>query len=84
MNAAMPDPTPKTVYLKDYTPSAFLIPTIALDVAIFEDYTRVRSRLAVRRNSAAGDAQAPVCCDKWVLQRLIVPNLFVAVGPGRA
>src|SRR6185295_13659360 len=59
----MPDSTPHTIYLKDYKPSAFLIPTIDLDVAIFEDYTRVRSRLAMRRNSAVGDAQAPLVLD---------------------
>ena len=28
-----------------------------------------------------GDAKAP-CCDKWALQRLIVPNLFVADRSG--
>ncbi|HEV7803900.1 MAG TPA: aminopeptidase N, partial [Burkholderiales bacterium] len=50
--------TPKTIYLKDYTPSAFLIPTIELDVALFADYTRVRSRLTVRRNPASADATA--------------------------
>lgn len=59
----MSDSTPKTVYLKDYTPSAFLIDTVDLDVAVFEDHTRVRSRLAVRRNSAAADASAALVLD---------------------
>ncbi|MGZ5756292.1 MAG: aminopeptidase N [Burkholderiales bacterium] len=56
----MSDPTPKTIHLKDYSPSAFLIPTVELDVAIFEDYTRVTSRLTVRRNPAAADRGAPL------------------------
>ena len=59
----MPDPTPKTIHLKDYSPSAFLIPTVELDVAIFEDYTRVTSRLAIRRNPAAADRRAPLVLD---------------------
>ncbi|MFL5074228.1 MAG: aminopeptidase N [Microvirga sp.] len=48
----MRDPTPKTIYLKDYTASAFLINTVELDVALYEEYTRVTSRLTVRRNPA--------------------------------
>ncbi len=51
----MRDPTPKTIYLKDYSPSAFLINTVELDVALFEEHTRVTSRLAVRRNPVAID-----------------------------
>ena len=54
---------PTTIYLKDYTPSAFLILTIDLDVALFADYTRVKSRLTVRRNPAAADARAPLVLD---------------------
>jgi aminopeptidase N len=56
----MSEPTPSTIYLKDYTPSAFLIDTVDLDVALFEDHARVRSRLAVRRNPASRDASAPL------------------------
>ena len=59
----MPDPTPKTIYLKDYTPSAFLISTVELDVAIFDDYTRVTSRLAMRRNPCGSRSQAPLVLD---------------------
>ena len=55
--------TPATVYLKDYTPSAFLIDTIDLDVAIFEDFTRVKANLTVRRNPAARDRAAPLVLD---------------------
>ncbi|MDB5924868.1 MAG: aminopeptidase, partial [Betaproteobacteria bacterium] len=59
----MSAPTPKTIYLKDYAPSAFLIPTIELDVAIFDDYTRVTSGLTLRRNPAAADRTAPLVLD---------------------
>ncbi len=59
----MSDPTPQTIFLKDYTPSAFLISTVELDVALFEEHTRVTSRLTVRRNTAAADLTAPLVLD---------------------
>ncbi|HEX7045269.1 MAG TPA: aminopeptidase N [Burkholderiales bacterium] len=59
----MRDPTPKPIFLKDYAPPAFLIDTVDLDVAIFEEDTRVASRLAVRRNPAAAGARAPLVLD---------------------
>ncbi|MFT4171981.1 MAG: aminopeptidase N [Rhodocyclaceae bacterium] len=43
---------PASIYLKDYTPPAYLIDTVDLDVAIFEGHARVGARLAVRRNPA--------------------------------
>src|SRR5687767_7673455 len=52
-----------TIYLKDYTPCAFLIPNVELDVALYDDYTRVTSRLTVARNPAAPDAAAPLILD---------------------
>ena len=74
----MSNPTHKTIYLKDYTPSAFLISTVELDVAIFDEHTRVKSRLALRRNPDAADRNAPLVLDgeEVVLE-------FVAVN-GRA
>ena len=59
----MPDFTPKTIYLKDYTPSPFLIRTIELDVALFDDYARVTSRLTVQRNPAATAPDTPLTLD---------------------
>jgi aminopeptidase N len=55
--------TPQTIYLKDYTPSAFLISTVELDVALFDEYARVTSRIAIARNPAATDAAAPLVLD---------------------
>ncbi|MEW6120526.1 MAG: aminopeptidase N [Pseudomonadota bacterium] len=45
--------TPVTLYLKDYTPPAWLIATVDLHVGIFDGHAEVRARLACRRNSAA-------------------------------
>ena len=59
----MRDPTPKIIVLKDYTPSAFLIDSVDLDVAIFEEHTQVTAVLAVRRNPGVASAQAPLVLD---------------------
>ena len=59
----MDQTTPKTIYLKDYAPSAFLIPEIELDVAIFDELTRITSRLTIRRNPAARETKAPLVLD---------------------
>src|SRR6476619_2065529 len=42
---------PKTIYLKDYTSSKFLIDAIDLEVDIFEEKTIVRSQLILRKNT---------------------------------
>jgi aminopeptidase N len=47
----MREPTPRTIHLKDYSPPAFLIPDVELDVDIREDHARVRARLQVKRNA---------------------------------
>jgi aminopeptidase N len=61
-------PTPKTIHLKDYTPPAFLIPSIDLDVALFEDHARVRSRMAMQRNPQSPDQAAPLRLDGDALE----------------
>ena len=49
--------TPHAIYLKDYTPPAWLIDTVDLHVAIHEGYAEVRATLACRRNpQGAGGA----------------------------
>ena len=47
--------TPHAIYLKDYTPPAWLIDTVDLHVAIHDGHAEVRARLACRRNPAATD-----------------------------
>jgi aminopeptidase N len=42
-----------TIFLKDYTPPAFLVDSVALDVDFQSDATIITARLAVRRNAAA-------------------------------
>jgi aminopeptidase N len=44
--------TPKTIYLADYTPPAFLIDTVDVDINFQSDYAEVTAHLAVRRNTA--------------------------------
>ena len=56
----MSTPTPTTVHLADYTPSAFLIDSVDLDVDIRDEHTRVTSRLQMRRNPASSETAAPL------------------------
>jgi len=49
----MHDTTPKTIYLKDYTPFGFLIDTIHLVFELDEADTRVTSRMQLRHNPGA-------------------------------
>jgi len=46
--------TPRTIYLKDYQPPAYLIDEIALRFELEPDTTRVNSRMVIRHNPAAG------------------------------
>ncbi|GAB2877742.1 aminopeptidase N [Uliginosibacterium flavum] len=48
--------TPSTIYLKDYTPPAYLVDSVALDIAIHVGFAFVSSRLTMRRNPAGADA----------------------------
>ena len=47
----MREPQAKAIQLKDYTPPAFFVDTIELDVDIREDHALVRAKLAIRRNA---------------------------------
>jgi len=50
----MREPTPKTIYLKDYTPPAFFVTHVELDIDIREDHAIVRAALKVKRNAGSG------------------------------
>jgi len=78
----MREPAPKTVYLKDYTPPAFLISTIALDVDIREDHALVRATLALARNPKAVDAQAPLVLDGEEIELVSVALDGRTLAPG--
>ena len=68
----MREPTPKTVYLKDYSPPPFLISSIDLDVDIREDHALVRATLALARNPKAADANSPLVLDGEELELVSV------------
>ena len=59
----MLNPTPTTVYLKDYTPPPFLISSIELDIDIRDDHAIVKTTLAVTRNPKATEPDAPLILD---------------------
>src|SRR6266513_774149 len=50
----MREPQPKAIHLKDYSPPAFRIDSVDLDVDLHDDHALVRGKLQVRRNSGAG------------------------------
>ncbi|MGP1679260.1 MAG: aminopeptidase N [Burkholderiales bacterium] len=78
----MREPAPKAIYLKDYTPPAFLISTIALDVDIREDHALVRASLEIARNPKAADAQAPLVLDGDEIELVSVALDRRALAPG--
>ncbi|HEY5900536.1 MAG TPA: aminopeptidase N [Burkholderiales bacterium] len=47
----MREPQPKTIYLKDYSPPAFRVETVELDIDIRDDHAMVRARLLLQRMS---------------------------------
>src|SRR5678815_426147 len=47
----MREPQPKAIQLKDYTPPAFSVDTVELDVEIRADDALVRAKLQIRRNA---------------------------------
>ena len=55
--------TPKTIFLKDYTPPAFLVSSVDLDVDLQDDHALVRTKLAITRNPASADRNAPLELD---------------------
>jgi aminopeptidase N len=78
----MREPAPKTVYLKDYAPPAFLISTIDLDVDIRDDHALVRATLEVARNPKAADAGAPLALDGEEIELVSVALDGRTLAPG--
>ncbi|MBI2959054.1 MAG: aminopeptidase N [Betaproteobacteria bacterium] len=78
----MSDSTPRTIYLRDYAPPAFLVPQIAIEFEILEDFVRVRSRLALARNPRAPDARAPLALDgdELELEAIALDGRALAAG----
>ena len=66
----MSNKTPKTTYLKDYTPPAFLVDAVDLDFVIDAGATTVTATLVMRRNPAV--ATQPLVLDGDELETLSV------------
>ena len=79
----MRDPAPNTIHLEDYAPPAFLNDTIDLEIDLRDDHAIVRARMAVRRNLAANDPEAPLVLDGDELRLESVALDGVPFGPGR-
>jgi aminopeptidase N len=60
VSSAPPGTTPRETRLADYRPPDFLIDTVDLSFDLDEAATRVRSRVALRRNPASADKGAPL------------------------
>ena len=73
--------TPVTLYLKDYTPPAWLIDTVDLHVGIFEGHAEVRAWLACRRNPQA--LAGPLVLNGEALELVSVALDGVALDPAR-
>jgi len=74
--------TPKTIYLKNYTPPSFWVDTVHLDVDFQPEGAVVTSRLALRRNPAAG-RKAALVLDGVDLETLAVAVDGVRLDPSR-
>jgi aminopeptidase N len=68
----MRDAAPQTILLRDYTPPAFLISSVALDVDVREAQATVRATLNVARNTARQGAGEPLVLDGEDLETLAV------------
>ena len=81
----MKNPLPQTIRLEDYTPPAFLIDTVDLDVDIRAAHTRIRATLSVARNPVA-PRHAPLALDGdgLVLERVLLDGAELAANAYRA
>src|SRR6185369_3900277 len=68
----MRDATPQPINLKDYTPPAFVVSSVALDVDIADGLATVRATLAIARNPAHGNDAAPLVLEGRDLELLSV------------
>ena len=76
----MREPTPKTIHLKDYTPPAFLVSTVELEIEIRDEDAIVRARLMLNRNPDAAESAAPLVLngDELELQSIAIDGKKLA------
>jgi aminopeptidase N len=84
----MPDtapdlPAPQPVRLADYRPPEFLIDTVDLVFELGDTETRVKSRLALRRNPASTEGAAPLRLDGDALELVALALDGEPLGPNR-
>jgi aminopeptidase N len=70
--------TPHAIYLKDYTPPAWLIDSIDLHVAINDGHAEVRSTLACRRNPAGRGGALVLDGEELALQAVGIDGVALA------
>src|SRR5687768_16722164 len=68
----MRDAAPQTIKLGDYTPPAFLISTVALEVDIADGAATVHATLRLSRNPAHPTREAPLVLDGEDLELLAI------------
>jgi aminopeptidase N len=78
----MRDAAPQAIQLQDYTPPAFSISEVALDVDIREGQARVRAVLQLSRNASHPDAAAPLVLDgeNLALESVAIDGRTLAAG----
>ncbi len=78
----MRDAQPRTIRLKDYRVPDFLIDTTELLFDLYDDKTRVCSRLAMRRNPAAENPVAPLRLDgqELLLRSVKIDGRILSAG----
>src|SRR3954469_22790079 len=77
----MRDAAPQAIQLEDYTPPAFLISDVALDVDIRQGEARVRATLTLARNAAHPSQEGPLVLDGENLELLSVAIDGRTLGP---
>src|SRR5688500_25364 len=68
----MRDASPQTIHLSDYTPPAYLISTVVLDLDIRESMVTVHATLRIARNPAHGKDAAPLVLEGHDLELVSV------------
>ena len=68
----MREPTPRTIHLKDYTPPAYLVDRIELDIDVRAEDALVAAKLSMRRNPASKEKDAPMALDGDELELVTV------------
>jgi aminopeptidase N len=76
----MRDPTPQITYLRDYSPPAFLVESVDLDVELHEDHARVRSTLSLKRNASAPEAPLVLDAEELEFESAVLDGKALSAG----